>query len=140
MRRRPAEACLWQVIRHAGQEDLRLEDKQALEIKRALVVEQPAPTRNHELRHDDGDCELWIHRQLPKVLKERIAEVAIGRFDDVEREVELGAAPVALDRLRLRLVECEEHCTAVWQIELSGVVDGPQRGSLDAGDEHTTDN
>ena len=99
-------------------------------------MRQPEKTR---LGHHDRHEHLWVDRQIAEVAQEGVAEIAVRRFDDLERNLELGPAPLSLHPPCLTLVEREEDGARVGELERLHVVEGAQRGRLDTGDEDSTD-
>ncbi len=80
-----------------------------------------------------------VCRVVTEIGEERVAEVAEGRLDDVEREADVVPFPVAPYVLRLFGIESEEDGADVFELEGLREGDCPERGAVDARNEYAPD-
>ena len=95
---------LQHLVRDARENDARLEQEQSLQVERALVVEEAVGAAHDELRHDDVDHGRGVGGAPPQVGEQRIAEIAVRRLDDLERDVEREPLPAEFQILRISLL------------------------------------
>ena len=125
---------LGQLERHACQDHPRLEEQQPLQVERALVVQQPVGAADDELGHYNHGDSIWVGRDGSQVCQQRRADVSERRLDDLQRQPGWEAAPIVFDRAHFVVVLGEVDRPRASDPERARVQQGPQRGSVDAGD------
>src|SRR6476619_554119 len=73
-RTRPKLPLLEELVRDAREDDVRLEEEEALDVERALVMEQPRPAPHDHLGQDDVDDGVRIGGQFTQVGEQRCAD------------------------------------------------------------------
>jgi len=76
-------------------------------------VEGAPPAAENEFGHDDVHDGIRIGSQLSDRLEEWLADIAVGRLVDVERQRTALDSPCMAEPLPLCWVDGEEHCTGV---------------------------
>src|SRR5262249_51733798 len=76
-------ASFQELVRDGGEDHVRLEEQQPLEIESTLVVEQPPPPADDDLRHQNEDGRLTVLGERTEVPEQRLAKVSIRGFVDV---------------------------------------------------------
>ena len=97
-------------------------------------MQQARPAAEDELREHDEDV-VALGREIAQVTEKRIADVAIGRREHLERHACVPDSPLAPEHLRLVLVEGEVHGARVRQADGLGPVQRAHRGRVCTGDE-----
>ena len=84
-----------------------LEQEDALDVQRPLVVEDPRPASDDHLGHDHVDHGVRVGSELSQVGPERRPDITVGRVTQVERDRLARSVPLGAERRGFRLVERE---------------------------------
>ena len=86
-------------------------------------MEQPAPAAGDELRHEQQHRRVAVGRQAVQILEERLAEIAVGRVVDLERDAGAVTRPVGANLVGVTGAEREVDSARVLDAEGPRVID-----------------